>query len=924
MLGSQDEARRLEVLRRYNIVDTPPDEVFDRVAFMAAAYFRAPMAVISFLDETRQWFKAVHGLEVRQTARDISFCQYTIKGHGVEVVTDATQDLRFKGNPLVLGSPDLRFYAGAPLWTTDGECLGTVAVLDRVARQPLSQEEERFLQSLADTVVHELEIRLAAANVKEEIERRHASEHGLRLAVTHAPITLAKLDAHLRHTAIFNPPAPWKAENFLGKTAIDIWPGQDGETLMAIHRSVLDSGTTRRIDVSLPIAGDMREFDATVEALTEGDAVVGLSVAAIDVTERKRDQRRLQCAEARHRAVLQTAVDAIVVTDEHGIIQHFNRSATRIFGFSEQEAVGRDVGILMPAAEWSGHHDYIHHYLETGDARIIGVGREVHGQRKDGSLVPLDLQIAEWREGGLRMFTATMRDISQRRQREDALLKAENAREHSAALLKTVIESIPDALFCKDREGRYIVANAATAQVMRTDTVIGKTDYDLLPDSVAARLREFDAQVMASGVPAVVEGLNYDQGEQPSRWYQTTKTPLRDAKGAIVGVVGLARDITERRDMMEALKTARDHAEAANRAKSTFLAAASHDLRQPVQALTLFTSTLETQLGGHPARQVLERMRHSQNALQDLLGALLDISRLDAGAVEVNKERMPLAEILGRVVDDYQGLAQQKGLRFHAIRCRYWTETDPHLLERVVQNLLDNALKYTASGSILIGCRRRGDLIALQVLDTGIGIPPEKVEAVFQEFMQLGNPGRDRTKGLGLGLSIVQRLLELLGHQLTVQSTLGKGTCFTITLPRIAADQNNRPIRGEAPLVAPVGTKQVLVIEDEELVRKGMEMLVGGWGCNVLTAADEREAVAAATAQRMPDLIIADYRLQGGHLGTDAVKAVQQACGRAIPAMIVTGDTAPERIVEVRASGFSLAHKPVAPERLKNFIEKGH
>jgi PAS domain S-box-containing protein len=924
MVEPLDETRRLEILRRYNILYTPAEEVFDRITFMAAMYFHAPMAPVSFVDTARQWFKAAYGLDIREMPRNISFCEFTIRNRRVTVFPDTAKDPAFDNNPLVHGDQGLRFYAGAPVLTRDGESIGTVAVLDYVPRAPLSPEDERFLQYLADIVLHELEIRLAASDVQAEIELRQQSEERLQLAVSHTPITLAVIDRDLRCTWVINPPPPFRAEDLIGKTSREIWPGELGESLYAVKREVLRTGEGRRMDFDAPpLQGVTRHFDVVVEPRRDGGRIVGLSFAAIDVTDRKRAEHDLAVAEARHRAALETSVDGVIVADETGAIRQFSPGADRIFGYSEQEVMGEDVSILMPEPHRSGHCGYIQRYLATGEARIIGIGREVEAMRKDGTLVPIDLQIREWHQDDVRMFTATVRDITKRRDRERALRQAEQERAEALTLLNTMLESIPDAVFCKDRGGRYIVANPATAKALGVENLIGRYDREVLPEALATKMRTLDAQVMASGVPGISEDALFDFQRGEHRWYVTSKMPLRDRNGTVIGVVGLARDITERRQMVEALETARNAAETANRAKSSFLAAASHDLRQPVQALTLFTSALEERLADHPAAALAALIRQALVALQGLLESLLDISRLDAGVVEVNLSRLSLGEIITPLEAEYAARASAKGLRFRVTCADHWTETDPKLLGRVLRNLLENALRYTDRGGILLGCRRRSDRLMLQVVDTGIGIPHEKVEAVFQEFVQLHNEARDRSKGLGLGLAIVRRLLALMGHTLEVRSVPGRGTTFSIALPRVATERESRPIPKVAPVRKAMGTREVLVIEDEVMVRQGIEMLVDGWGCHALPAADEDEAVAVATKHRMPDRIIADYRLQNGRLGTDAVRAVQQACGRAIPAIIVTGDTAPERIAEVKASGFAMAHKPVDPDRLHSFIEEG-
>lgn len=440
----------------------------------------------------------------------------------------------------------------------------------------------------------------------------------------------------------------------------------------------------------------------------------------------------------------------------------------------------------------------------------------------------------------------------------------------------------------------------------------GKTDFEMLPLDVAHQLRTADQEVMATGTPRILEEQAFS-----GRWFTTIKIPMRNESGDIIGVVGLGRDITERRVMVQQLRQAKEQAEAANRAKTSFLAAASHDLRQPVQALVLFTAALRTRLKDHPAVLVVDRMKQSVDALQLLLESLLDISKLDAGVVGVNTQPVSLAAMISRLVGEYRGAAKRKGLALRSVPSHCLVQTDPVHMERVLRNLIENAIRYTERGSILIGCRQRGDHIELQVMDTGIGIPKDQIESVFQEFHQLGNPGRDRAKGLGLGLSIVRRLLGLLGHELTVTSIPGRGSCFGIQLPRVtgvaacpAYDRATPAAEGKA----------VLIIDDEATIRQGLEVLLQDWGYGVTAAADAEEAASVVAAHGIPDVIVADYRLQGGRTGTEAVEAIHRACGHSIPAIIITGDTAPERIAEVKRSGHIIAHKPVSGESLQRLI----
>lgn len=245
----------------------------------------------------------------------------------------------------------------------------------------------------------------------------------------------------------------------------------------------------------------------------------------------------------------------------------------------------------------------------------------------------------------------------------------------------------------------------------------------------------------------------------------------------------VARDITDRRSYECALRAAKEEAERANLAKTRFLAAASHDLRQPAQSLNLFTSLLADMLVGHPAAAVIEHQRISVEALGLLLDGILDVSKLDAGLVEAAPKAFPIATMFRRLANEFQEKATGKGLRFTIVTSRLMVFSDPILLERIVRNLVENAIRYTSSGGIVIGCRKRGRTVFIEVLDSGIGMAPEHQENVFEEFVQLGNSARDRQLGLGLGLAIVRRLSQLLGHEVTVRSVEGRGSSFSIAVP---------------------------------------------------------------------------------------------------------------------------------------------
>ncbi len=384
----------------------------------------------------------------------------------------------------------------------------------------------------------------------------------------------------------------------------------------------------------------------------------------------------------------------------------------------------------------------------------------------------------------------------------------------------------------------------------------------------------------------------------------------------------------------EELHAAKEYAEAANRAKSRFLAAASHDLRQPTHALSLFIATLRSmakrpEIKGEEVANIASRLQLALDGLGRLLNGLLDVSRLDAGAVEVNRRPVPLQEQLSELHNTFAGQAQAKRIAFKVMPTRLNADTDPVVLSRILSNLTANAVRYTERGRILIGCRWRPNAVEIQVLDTGIGIADDQRTKIFEEFYQVGNAARDQNSehGLGLGLAIVRRSVSLLGGSIRLVSIPGKGSMFSVVLPRAegASLQGKSDPRGDGNEVIE-GTasthsgRNILVIDDHADVRESMKHLLSEWGHSVTTARSLEEAVAAIEYFPEIDLILADYRLADTVTGADVIRAVIARVGREVAAVIVTGDTSPERIREAQASGFRLLHKPLDTQELRELL----
>jgi signal transduction histidine kinase len=375
----------------------------------------------------------------------------------------------------------------------------------------------------------------------------------------------------------------------------------------------------------------------------------------------------------------------------------------------------------------------------------------------------------------------------------------------------------------------------------------------------------------------------------------------------------------ENAELTSRLQAALAETEAASRAKTRFLASASHDLRQPLHTLAFLTAALELRPLDEKGRDILGKMAHALEDLSSEFDMLLDISKLDAGVVPISAAAFEIAPFLARICQPFAELAEGRGLRLATdLAPGLHVSTDRMLLERIVRNLLDNAFKYTPAGSITVSARPCGDRCIISIEDTGIGIAPAEQPRVFEEFYQIDNPERDRRKGLGLGLPIVRRLGQLLGISIEMRSTPGAGTTFDIELPLHAAPaQAATPPK---PVQPALRARHILVIDDEAESRLAMEGYLQALGCQVSTAATIAEAKALQQTGS-PDCVVADFRLRGNETGMRAIEELR-ASEPGLPALLITGDSAPDKLSAIAGSGIPVLHKPVSPAALVEHLSR--
>lgn len=363
----------------------------------------------------------------------------------------------------------------------------------------------------------------------------------------------------------------------------------------------------------------------------------------------------------------------------------------------------------------------------------------------------------------------------------------------------------------------------------------------------------------------------------------------------------------------------RDAVQAASESKSAFLAAASHDLRQPLFAITLFAEALEADLPSQSARVKQRGVLESSAALRSLLDRLLDVAQLDAGGIMVNNRDFALDEVLQKLGREFAPLALDRGLTVRVVPTRRWVRSDPELMENLLRNLVSNSLRYTHAGGVLLGCRKQGERLIVQVTDTGIGIEREHRQRIFEEFYQVNNRARDREKGLGLGLAVVRRIAHLLGTEVQLSSVTGRGSTFRFAVPAARAQENTVPTTPRVALDRVLRGQRVLFVDNDADIRAGFRGLATTWGCEPLLATGKEDALRL-TDTELPDAMILDYGLPEPLSGVQLAFAIEERAGRRIPTLIISGDTTGRSEAEAASVAYLYARKPLGPGNLRALL----
>lgn len=856
-----DEAARLEALRALGVMDTAPEARFDRITALASDLFDAPIALVSLVDDHRQWFKSRVGLEACSTDRSLAFCAHALEmgPDAVMVVEDATLDPRFATNALVTQAPDIRFYMGATLTTADGFNLGTLCVIDTKPRPTPSERDQRRLSQLAQVVVDELVFGQLAQQVEEKQTLLHMAETMSGVGHWRLDLASGKVDWSDAVYAIHGVLREAFDPN-LGE-ALQFYAPEDRE---AVERHIAEAITSRtgfRFQLRLRRPdGEIRHVTSKavceLGALGEPVALFGLFQ---DVTEHQTRLDRARKSEARYRLLADNAGDVITLYDAKGGGLYSSPALERLLGYAAAEAKGMSAADFLHPDDQQSVRDAFA-ALAQGQ---VGVTVQHRSRHKLGHYVWVETNLrsiqSETSQGAT--VLGVSRDIGERKALEaETLVARDQAREQAQrALLAEDIAGVgywrvdlaTNDLFLSPK--MYKIYGIEGDQALKADDLLAQ----LHPDDRAEELARF-ARRFKIGEPEFDAVFRVIRGDGAVRHLRGSSIIEMDADGARRSVLGTVIDIT---DLIEA----RAAAEASAAAKTDFLANMSHELRTPLTSVLGFSRLIKEQPElSTNTRRFVDRVMNAGAALLATVNDILDFSKLEAGQIEVKRQPANPLAVLGQTVELFGVQAEEKGLAIRLEVAEGVPETvliDADRLRQVLLNLVGNAVKFTEAGEVRIEASYHDEALYVAVIDTGAGIAPELQAKLFQRFSQIDASATRSHGGTGLGLAICKGLVAAMGGEIGLTSEVGHGARFHFSIPAPKAAAIVLPEDAETGTALPVGCR-VLVADDNTANLDLVGAVLRGLGVEVTTAGDGQSAVDIASGAPF-DAILLDLRMPG-------------------------------------------------------------
>ena len=873
-----NESERLAVLRRYAVLDTAPEPAFDELTRLAAQICAAPIALITLIDGTRQWFKARMGIEVTEVARDVSFCSHTILLPDGLIVGDTAVDGRFADNPQVTASPSVRFYAGVPLMTRDGFAVGTFCVMDCAPRQ-FGGTQMESLRVLSRQVMTQLELRRHLDELAHNIEQRQRTEERLRTSeafyealVETLPQNILRKDLQGRFTFANRKSCQSigrKQEEIIGRTDFDLFPP---ELAAKYHRDDLRVMTTREnldtVEAHQGPHGERLFVHVIKTPLYDASGnVIGVQGIFYDVTQRKRIEEELAYERDLLRALLDYIPDRIYFKDVNCRFMRCSKSMAVRLGLTDaREVVGKTDFDFHPAEQAQEYYDDEQRILLRGEPLINKLERQLDPDGNEiwasVTKVPIYTQ-----SGSIAGLVGLSRDITQLKQTEQALRQAEEK-------YRAIYENSPEGIFQTTRDGHFLSANPALARMYGygspEEVVVALTDIESQLYVDPQRREEFSRLMRERGEVGGFESQIHRK-DRSVIWISESARTVKDAEGNFRYYEGIVEDITARKQAEIERERAREAALESARTKAQFLANMSHEIRTPMNAITGMTGLLGDTRLTQEQREYVETIRNSTESLLGIIDDILDFSKVEAGKLSLEVIDFDLREAVESSLEMLAERAHKK-----AIDLACWVEPDvsaqlrgdPVRLRQILTNLVSNAVKFTEKGEVLVHVTKLKEesgrvFVRFEVRDTGIGIAPDAMARIFQEFTQADGSTTRKYGGTGLGLTISKQLVSLMGGEIGVESTPGQGSTFWVNVPLEpqSASAELPGLSGSEPLK---GLRLLLVTHTTSL-RQILRQQFEAWGIQAEAAASTAEAMekigGAARAGRPYPLLLIDVDL---------------------------------------------------------------
>ena len=954
------EDSRLETLRKFEILDTSDEKDLDDIVRLIATICDAPIALISLVDERRQWFKAKVGIDIPETPREHSFCAHAIVQNDLMIVSNALADERFAGSPLVTGSMGIRFYAGMPLITTDGYTLGTLCIMDRKPRH-LTDFQCLSLRTLARNVIKQIELKYMACQMD---ERAHTlEESNMKLAILnresrgnldHIKTLQDQLEIRERQyremvenatDLIYelNPEGYFSfvnpvMERVSGYTREELFAMQYWELVYPDHRErILNFYKEQRKSgkrntylefIMLSKSGEGIWIGQNVNMqFTDDYKVVKVSVISRDITTLKNIELKRMESENRFRALAENAPVGIFQTDATGTCTYVNKRISEITGMPEEEMLreGWIKAVYPDDAERAIatlQQALVEKQSFKIELRFVNETRGVRWVISEG-LPMLD------DTGTLTGYIGTTHDITERKQMFQKLHDSEELYRLLSSNTRDMI-----ALYRIDESATRTFISPSVKDILgyTSEELVGSSPYDNIHPDDETHVKETLQSVVFTGNSATLE-YRMRRKDGTYVWLESNAHPFYDDNGNMTGFQSSSRDISKRKEFEASLQIAKEKAEEATRAKSLFLSMMSHEIRTPMNAIVGLTNLLLQNDPREDQRERLNLLKFSGHNLLTIINDILDFSKIEAGKLVLESIDINLKKLLSDTRQMLEPRAQEKNISLYLkydSKLPEFLKGDTVRISQIVTNLLSNAIKFTERGYVELSLKSLGEekgkyKVQFSVKDTGIGIEADKLETIFEHFTQADNDITRRFGGTGLGLTITKGLLHLMGSKIDLESVPGYGSTFSFVLTM----DKGKDVQVSEASAAPGKfgddeTISVLLVEDNRINQIVALNFLQQWGVSVDIANDGFEALTMVT-RKSYNMVFMDLQMPGmdGYEASRKIRALDDPYFKEIPIIALTAAAMSGMRDKVMENGMNdFISKPFDPEELRLKVAK--